>query len=86
VDGFDDHIETYGDSDEDLELLAAAMSNTYEYLVSEIDIQDLPSGTWMLRRPRRVSTINQVIEYYQHPDREEYEKCAELTKIKQAIN
>ena len=62
------------------------MSNTYEYLVSEIDIQDLPSGTWMLRRPRRVSTINQVIEYYQHPDREEYEKCAELTKIKQAIN
>lgn len=86
MDGFDDHIETYGDSDEDLELLAAAMSNTYEYLVSEIDIQDLPSGTWMLRRPRRVSTINQVIEYYQHPDREEYEKCAELTKIKQAIN
>ena len=86
MDGFDDHIETYGDSDEDLELLAAAMSNTYEYLVSEIDIQDLPSGTWMLKRPRRVSTINQVIEYYQHPDREEYEKCAELTKIKQAIN
>ena len=86
MDGFDDHIETYGDSDEDLELLAAAMSNTYEYLVSEIDIQDLPSGTWMLRRPRRVSTINQVIEYYQHPDREEYEKCAELVKIKQTIN
>ena len=86
MDGFNEPIETFGDSDEDLELLEAAMNNTYEYLVSEIDMQDLPEGTWMLKRPRRVSTIDELIEYFQHPDREEYEKCAELTKIKQTIN
>ena len=86
MDSFNEPIETFGDSDQDLELLAAAMNNTYEYLVSEIDMQDLPAGTWMLKRPRRVSTIDELIEYFQHPDREEYEKCAELTKIKQTIN
>jgi|TARA_R110001592_G_scaffold356878_1_gene659349 hypothetical protein len=86
MDGFNEPIETFGDSDEDLELLEAAMNNTYEYLISEIDIQDLPSGTWMLKQPGRVSTINEVIEYFQHADREEYEKCAELIKIKQTMN
>jgi len=86
MDGFNEPIETFGDSDEDLELLEAAMNNTYEYLISEIDIQDLPSGTWMLKQPGRVSTINEVIEYFQHADREENEKCAELIKIKQTMN
>ena len=86
MDSFNEPIEKFGDSDQDLELLAAAMNNTYEYLVSEIDLQDLPEGTWMLKRPKRVSTIDELIEYFQHPDREEYEKCAELIKIKQTIN
>ena len=86
MDSFNEPIDTYGDSDDDLELLAAAMSNTYHYLISDLDTLDLPDGTWMLKQPRRVSTIDEVIEYYQHPDREEYEKCAELTKVKLTIN
>jgi|TARA_R110000744_G_scaffold180383_1_gene299444 hypothetical protein len=86
MESFNEPIETFGDSEEDLELLSAAMNNTYEYLVSEIDLQDLPAGTWLLKLPRRVSTIDELIHYFQHPDREEYEKCAELTKIKQTIN
>jgi len=64
---------------EDEELLHAAISNTYEYLTGDINREDLPAGTWMLRRPRRVSTINQLIDYF--TDTEEYEKCAELVKL-----
>ena len=47
-------------------------------------IEKKPAGTWMLRRPKRVATIDQLIEYF--TDTEEYEKCAELVKIKQDIN
>jgi hypothetical protein len=82
MDSFEEYMEKPAGDDEDL--LAAAMSNTYEYLVSEIPHTDLPAGTWMLRRPKRVVTIDQLIEYF--TDTEEYEKCAELVKIKQTIN
>ncbi len=83
MDSFEDYIEqnTAGNDDE---LLAAAMSNTYEYLIGEITSDELPAGTWMLKRPRRVATIDQLIEYF--TETEEYEKCAELVKIKQDIN
>ena len=83
MDSFEDYMEQ-GNHNNDDELLEAAISNTYEYLVSDIDKIDLPAGTWMLRRPRRVATINQLIEYF--TETEEYEKCAELVKIKQDIN
>jgi len=83
MDSFEDYMEQ-GSHNNDDELLEAAISNTYEYLVSDIDKIDLPAGTWMLRRPRRVATINQLIEYF--TETEEYEKCAELVKIKQDIN
>jgi len=83
MDSFDDYLDL-DNSKEDDELLEAAISNTYEYLISDIERTDLPAGTWMLRRPRRVSTINQLIDYF--TETEEYEKCAELVKIKQTIN
>ena len=83
MDSFEEYIDNNSSSDDD-ELLAAAISNTYEYLVSDIDLTDLPAGTWMLRRPKRVATIDQLIEYF--TETEEYEKCAELVKIKQDIN
>ena len=82
-----DSFEEYLDNDkshEDDELLQAAISNTYEYLISDLEPGELPAGTWMLRRPRRVATIDQLIEYF--TETEEYEKCAELVKIKQTIN
>jgi len=83
MDSFDEYINK-NSSEEDGELLAAAISNTYEYLISDITPDELPAGTWMLRRPRRVATIDQLIEYF--TETEEYEKCAELVKIKQTIN
>ena len=83
MDSFEEYFDKKSDK-EDSELLHAAISNTYEYLVSDITREDLPSGTWMLKQPRRVATIDQLIEYF--TETEEYEKCAELVKIKQTIN
>ena len=84
MDSFEEYMDKSSDRQQDEELLHAAISNTYEYLVSDITPEDLPAGTWMLRRPKRVATIDQLIEYF--TDTEEYEKCAELVKIKQDIN
>ena len=83
MDSFEDYMEQNTDNNDD-ELLAAAMSNTYEYLVGDITSDELPAGTWMLRRPKRVATIDQLIDYF--TETEEYEKCAELVKVKQEIN
>ena len=80
---FSDYFEKANDADNE-ELLAAAANNTYEYLVSDFDRADLPAGTWMLRKPRKISTLDQLIEYF--TETEEYEKCAELVKIKHTIN
>ena len=83
MDRFSEHYEKH-DIDSDDELLAIAMDNTYEYLVSDIARIDLPAGTWMLRKPRKIHTLDQLIGYY--TETEEYEKCAELVKIKHTIN
>ena len=84
MDGFDDYTDNFDSFNDEDELLQAAISNTYEYLISDLDIQELPAGTWMLKQPRRVATIDQLIDYFTKT--EEYEKCAELVKIKQTIN
>ena len=83
MENFEEYIDRQ-DGSEDDELLHAAISNTYEYLTSDITREDLPAGTWLLRRPRRVATIDQLIEYF--TETEEYEKCAELVKIKHTLN
>ena len=83
MDGYEEFIDKQDDG-RDEELLHAAISNTYEYLTSDITHEDLPAGTWMLRRPRRVATIDQLINYF--TETEEYEKCAEIVKIKHTIN
>jgi len=83
MDRMGDYIEEFNNTtDEDL--VAAAMDNTYEYLVSEIERHEIPADTWMLSKPRKLSTLNQLIEYF--TETEEYEKCAELVKIKHTIN
>jgi len=84
MDGFDDINDGFDNFSDEDELLNAAISNTYEYLISDLDIQELPAGTWMLKQPRRIKTIDQLIDYF--TETEEYEKCAELVKIKQTIN
>ena len=83
MEGYDEFIDKQ-DGSEDDELLQAAISNTYEYLTSDITPEDLPAGTWMLKRPRKIATLDQLIEYF--TETEEYEKCAELVKIKHTIN
>ena len=82
MDKFSEYANKHDVSDN--ELLAIAMDNTYEYLVSDMERQYLPAGTWMLRRPRRINTLNQLIDYF--TETEENEKCAELVKIKHTIN
>jgi len=83
MDKFSDYYEKYNIRDEE-ELLATAMDNTYEYLVSDVDLYDLPAGTWILKKPRKIATLDQLIDYF--TETEEYEKCAELVKIKHTIN
>jgi len=83
MDKFSEHYEEHN-IDNDDELLAVAMDNTYEYLMSDLERQYLPAGTWMLRKPRKIATLDQLIEYF--TETEEYEKCAELVKIKHTIN
>ena len=56
MDSFEEYIEK--DSNNDDELLSAAISNTYEYLVSDLEREELPAGTWMLRAPRRIATLD----------------------------
>ena len=84
MDSFEEYTDSFDSFNDEDELLNAAISNTYEYLVSDLDIQELPAGTWMLKQPKRVKTIDQLIGYF--TETEEYEKCAELVKIKQSIN
>ena len=83
MDKMSNHIEGINDANDE-ELVAAAMDNTYEYLISDIERHELPAGTWMLRKPRKISTLDKLIEYF--TETEEYEKCAELVDIKQTIN
>ena len=83
MDSYEDYMDKNSVSDDD-DLLSAAISNTYEYLVSDLERSELPSGTWMLRKPRKIATLDQLIEYF--TETEEYEKCAELVKIKHTIN
>ena len=83
MDKFSEYYEKANAGDEE-DLISAAVNNTYEYLVSDIERQHLPAGTWMLRKPRKIATLDQLIEYF--TETEEYEKCAELVKIKQTIN
>jgi len=83
MEDFGDHIKEFNKEDDE-EFVADAVNNTYEYLVSNIERSDLPSGTWLLRKPRKISTLDQLIDYF--TETEEYEKCAELVKIKHTIN
>ena len=83
MENFSDDIKQRG-KEEDEELVVSAINNTYEYLVSDIERSELPDGTWLLRKPRKIATLDQLIEYF--TETEEYEKCAELVKIKHTIN
>lgn len=83
MDRLSDFIEEFNSADDET-LLATAMENTYEYLLSDIEKYELPEGTWMLSKPKKVATLDQLIDYF--TETEEYEKCAELVKIKQTIN
>jgi hypothetical protein len=83
MDRFEQYLDKHNTASDE-ELLHAAVSNTYEYITGELTREDLPMGTWMLRHPRKLATINQLIEYF--TETEEYEKCAELVEIKRTIN
>ena len=43
MDGFDDINDGFDNFSDEEELLNAAISNTYEYLISDLDIQELPT-------------------------------------------
>jgi hypothetical protein len=77
---------------EDLEMLDVSMKNAYRVLTNRISIRRLinssdDQGMWLpysdIFNPSN-EDIDSVINYYS--DLEEYEKCAELVKIKEYRN
>jgi len=80
------------DNSSDLEILDVSMNNAYRVLTKRSTLdQLLPSdddedGFWMpyvnFKNPSK-EEIDDVIDYF--IETEEYEKCAELTKIKEKM-
>ena len=84
----------YDPKDDDIDLLSDeeretikyhSMHNTYKLILNEYDFEVFPDRLfWLLTDYDSLSVFDILIKYFQHPDREEYEKCAELKRIKEA--
>ena len=83
----------YDPEDDDIDLLTdeekerikyQSMHNTYKLIVNEYNFEVFPDKLfWLLTDFDSLSVFDVLIEYFAHEDREEYEKCAILKKIKE---
>ena len=83
----------YDPEDTDVELLTDkeqemvkyhSMNNTYKLILHEYDFTVFPDTLfWLLTDYDKLTVFDVLIEYFQDSDREEYEKCAVLKKIKE---
>jgi len=82
----------YSPGDDDIDLLTDdeqeaikyhSMMNTYKLIINEYDFEVFPDRLfWLLTDYDTLSVFDILINYFASPDREEYEKCAELKRIK----
>ena len=79
----DDLFKNIQEQEGDQELADEAMRNTYDFVMSGYDWDELPEAFWMLGNPEGKQAINDLIEYF--TETEEYEKCAELVKVLKKI-
>ena len=59
-----------------------SMLNTYRLIVNNYDFDVFPERSfWLLTDYNEVTVFDVLMDYYAHPDREDYEKCAILRDI-----
>tara|TARA_R110000765_G_scaffold423725_2_gene533034 strand:+ start:41 stop:397 length:357 start_codon:yes stop_codon:yes gene_type:complete len=83
----------YDPGDADVEFLSTteeeiikyhSMNNTYKLILNEYDFTVFPDSLfWLLTDYDKLTVFDVLIEYFQDPEREEYEKCAVLKGIKE---
>ena len=91
----DDNLENYffdGD-DPELDMLTEeqreqikhqSMENTFTLITNNYDFEVFPNKLfWLLTDYDELTVFDILIDYYADPDREQYEKCAVLKKIKE---
>ena len=90
-----DELENYffNSEDPELELLTdeqreeiklQSMDNTFTLITNNYDFEVFPNKLfWLLTDYDALTVFDVLIDYYSHSDREEYEKCALLIKIKE---
>lgn len=80
----DDDIDFLSDEERE-KIKYHSMHNTYKLILNEYDFEVFPERLfWLLTDYDSFSVFDVLIKYFQHPDREDYEKCAELKRIKEA--
>jgi hypothetical protein len=63
-----------------------SMLNTYRLIVNNYDFDVFPNTLfWLLTDYDKLTVFDVLIDYFQHPDREEYEKCGKLRDIKLSL-
>ncbi len=74
---------------EEERVLHEAMTNGYNLVIGKLTYEQLldsdghdGGGLWLPTGFDEAASVDQLIEYFQQPDIEDYEKCAELVKIK----
>lgn len=77
---------------EEERILHEAMINGYNLVTGKLSYEDLldseghdGGGLWLPTGFDESASIDQLIEYFAQPEREEYEKCAILVKIKKDL-
>jgi len=77
---------------EDERVLHEAMINGYMLVVGKLTYEELldadsddGGGLWLPTGFDEAASVDQLIEYFAQPEIEEYERCAELVKIKEYL-
>ena len=83
----------YNSDDPELDMLTDAqranikhqsMENTYTLITNNYDFEVFPNKLfWLLTDYDELTVFEVLIKYFAHENREEYEKCALLKKIKE---
>tara|TARA_R110002050_G_scaffold116946_2_gene233642 strand:- start:18867 stop:19226 length:360 start_codon:yes stop_codon:yes gene_type:complete len=83
----------YDPEDSDVEFLSSreeetikyhSMNNTYKLIINDYDFEVFPDQLfWLLTDYDALSVFDVLIDYFKHPDREEYEKCAILKSLQE---
>ena len=64
------------------EIKRQSMENTYTLITNNYNFEVFPNKLfWLLSDFDEITVFDVLIDYFKHPDREQYEKCAVLVEI-----